>query len=236
MGDAHDLDPHAPSSRPKLAEVVAAKLLDQIRREELRIATRIPSERKLMASLGVGRSTIREAIHGLAMLGVLEIRHGRGVFVIGPGPAAISPISIAVGPEQTHDLLEARRVVEPGAARRAAARRTDSDLVELREIVTEHARAVEAGASTVAASIAFHQRIADASGNEVLAKLVAAFAPHLAERGIALQSMPGFAAWDLAEHEALLEAIAANDPVAAEARMRGHLDGIVRHQARLDGQ
>ena len=50
---------------------------------ELPPGTKVPSERELTKELGVGRSTVREALNGLAMLGIVEIRHGQGVFVTG---------------------------------------------------------------------------------------------------------------------------------------------------------
>jgi GntR family transcriptional repressor for pyruvate dehydrogenase complex len=214
---------------------VAEALLERIRRDELRASMQIPSERELMTTLGVSRSTIREAIQGLAMVGVLEIRHGHGVFVLDPAPKVAASIAIAIAQGQTHDLFEARRVVEPGAASLAAGRRTDDDLAALTVILDEHRRAIAAGDSTVAPSVAFHERLAAASANEVLAELVASFGHHLAERGIDLEAVPGFAAWDLAEHEALMIPLGAGDPVAAAARMRGHLDGVIRYQERLDG-
>src|SRR5215471_17421673 len=65
--------------RQKLAETVAQQLFEAIR--DLPPGTRVPSERELTAELGVGRSTVREALNGLALLGVVEIRHGQGVFV-----------------------------------------------------------------------------------------------------------------------------------------------------------
>src|SRR5579875_2181932 len=67
--------------RNKLAETVAEQLLQQIKSNELTPGTRMPSERELMVALGVGRSTIREAMNGLAMLGVVDIRHGQGAFI-----------------------------------------------------------------------------------------------------------------------------------------------------------
>src|ERR687887_1934589 len=79
-----------PAPRSKLAATVAQQILDEIRGKRLERGTRVPSERQLMEALGVGRSTIREAINGLAMLGVLEIRHGQGAFVANPD-AGIAP-------------------------------------------------------------------------------------------------------------------------------------------------
>src|SRR6478752_9224709 len=69
----------SPVTRRKLTETVAEQLLQAIR--ELPPGTRVPSERELTRELGVGRSTVREALNGIAMLGIVEIRHGQGVFV-----------------------------------------------------------------------------------------------------------------------------------------------------------
>src|ERR1700761_5085702 len=109
-------------SRSKLAETVAQQLLGQIREKELQPGTRMPSERELMGALGVGRSTIREALNGLAMLGVVDIRHGQGVFVVNPDGATAMPRGIAAALSRgiTRDLFEARRLVEVHVARLAA--------------------------------------------------------------------------------------------------------------------
>ena len=76
-----------PPPRYKLAETVAQQLLAQVRSGAYAPGARMPSERELMASLEVGRSTIREALNGLAVLGVIEIRHGQGAFVVNTDPA-----------------------------------------------------------------------------------------------------------------------------------------------------
>src|SRR5207253_7246709 len=70
-----------PVPRRKLTDTVAQQLLAEIRQRGLTAGTRMPSERELQRALGVGRSTVREAMTGLAMLGVVEIRHGEGAFV-----------------------------------------------------------------------------------------------------------------------------------------------------------
>ena len=121
-------------SRSKLAETVAQQVLREIRDKQLPAGTRIPSERELMASLGVGRSTVREAVNGLAMLGVLEIRHGQGAFVADPaaGAAPASAIATALARGFTHDLFEARVLVEVHVARLAAERRTEAELAAVR--------------------------------------------------------------------------------------------------------
>src|SRR5215510_9599317 len=81
--------PEAPRAerRRKLAETVAARLLDAVRTQPP--GTRVPTERALAEQLGVGRSTVREALNGLAALGILDIRHGQGVFVASSASARL---------------------------------------------------------------------------------------------------------------------------------------------------
>src|SRR5947209_511107 len=117
--------------RRKLAETVAQQLLGAVR--DLVPGTRIPSEKELTQMLGVGRSTVREALNGLALLGTVEIRHGQGVFVASPAAVettSVEPDAIAMALTKgvTHDLLEARQIVEVAIARLAAQRRTESEL------------------------------------------------------------------------------------------------------------
>jgi GntR family transcriptional regulator, transcriptional repressor for pyruvate dehydrogenase complex len=223
-----------PLARPKLATAVAEQLLDRIRTRRLPAGTRLPSERDLMAALGVGRSTVREAINGLAMTGVLEIRHGQGAFVLDPSVSPGASIATAIARGETDDLFEARTLVEPEAARLAAARRTAADVRALDEILADHRRAIEAHRSTVPAAVAFHARIAAASGNDVLAALVGSFGDRLAERGTTLETMPGFLAWELAEHVAVAVPIRLRDADGAALRMRRHLDAVVAYHQRIE--
>src|SRR5207344_1201563 len=121
----------SPAPRRKLSETVAEQLLAAVR--ELPPGTKVPSERELTKELGVGRSTVREALNGLAMLGVVEIRHGQGVFVTGEPAPVNEPSAITAALERgvTHEFIEARLIVEVEVARLAARRRTDEDLARL---------------------------------------------------------------------------------------------------------
>jgi GntR family transcriptional repressor for pyruvate dehydrogenase complex len=221
--------------RSKLAETVAQQLLGEIREKQLPPGTRMPSERELMHALGVGRSTIREAINGLAMLGVLEIRHGQGAFVVSPdaGRAAPSAITAALARGVTRDLFEARRLVEPEAARLAAERRTETDLAEVARALEDHERALRDGEPAVEPSVRFHVAIANAAHNEVLAGFVDSFQDPLAERGPILEAMPGFREWEIDQHRSVFEPIAAGDPERALAGMRAHLDAVLPYHEHL---
>jgi GntR family transcriptional regulator, transcriptional repressor for pyruvate dehydrogenase complex len=224
-----------PIPRSKLAETVAEQLLGAIRSQRLGPGERLPSERELMSGLGVGRSTIREAVNGLAILGVVEIRHGQGAFVADPEAGAQPPQAIAAALARgiTRDLFEARQLIEPHAARLAAVRRTGSDLRKLRRVLENHARAVAAGRSAVAASVRFHVMIGEAAHSDVIAGFVASATQTMMERGPLLEAEPGYREWELGQHRAVFEPIEAGDPSGAEARMRAHLDAVIPFHERL---
>jgi GntR family transcriptional repressor for pyruvate dehydrogenase complex len=194
----------------------------------------MPSERELMAGLAVGRSTVREALNGLAMLGVIEIRHGQGAFVANPSPSPSSPeITAALAKGVTRDLLEAREPLETEIARLAARRRTEADLSELRRVLERHERALRAGRPAARWSARFHVELAEAAHNEVLAGFVASIAKLLAARGPALEKLPGYREWELREHTGLFEAVEAGDPDLAARRMAKHLAQVANYHGRL---
>lgn len=225
----------SPVTRSKLAETVAQQLLAEIREKRLEPGTKLPSERELMTAFGVGRSTVREAVNGLAMLGVVEVRHGQGAFVKDPaaGSAPSRGIATALARGVTRELFEARRLVEVETARLAAERRTEEDVRTIAATLAEHERAIELGESGVDAAVRFHVEIAEAAHNEVLAGFVASFAELLGERGPILEAEPGFREWEIGQHRSVFEPIEAGEPEFAAERMRGHLDAVVTHHEHI---
>jgi GntR family transcriptional repressor for pyruvate dehydrogenase complex len=222
----------APVARHKLGEQVAQRLLEQIRVNRLAPGTRMPSERRLMEAFGVGRSTVREALNGLAMLGAIEIRQGQGAFVL--DDAAAQPpdaLARALAKGVTRDLLEARSGVEVQIAELAAERRTPADLRELAGVLDEHAAALATGGSPAAASARFHVALAEAAHNEVLAGFVHSVHELLVERGPALEAQEGYTAWELEQHRGLYEAVRHGQRGLAGSRMREHLDAMIRLHA-----
>jgi len=222
-------------SRSKLAETVAKQLLDEIRSKDLQPGTRMPSERELMSALGVGRSTIREAVNGLALLGVLDIRHGQGAFVANPDAGLSMPhaIGAALSRGVTRDLFEARRLVEVHVARLAAERRTDTDLNELAQCLSDHERAIAEGTSGVSPSVRFHVAVAEAAHNDVLLSFVISFAELMTERGELLEAKPGYREWEIGQHRSVFEPIRDGNPEQAAQRMAAHLDAVIPYHESL---
>jgi GntR family transcriptional regulator, transcriptional repressor for pyruvate dehydrogenase complex len=218
-----------PAPRRKLTETVAEQLVAAIR--ELPPGTKVPSERELTKELGVGRSTVREALNGLAMLGIVEIRHGQGVFVSSEPAQMGEPSSITAALERgvTNEFIEARLIVEVEVARLAARRRTDEDLARLEAALEEqHARLRGDLATLVDIAAHFNVLLADAAHNEVLSAMIESFVGLMVERGPRVYSLEGFGEWDLQEHRGLYEAVRDRDPERAARLMREHIEELAR--------
>src|ERR1700733_9528054 len=214
----------APARRQKLADTVVEQILAEVNQRGLKPGTRMPSERELQRLLGVGRSTVREAMTGLSALGVVDIRHGEGAFVA-RDPAvfgATDEIATALSKGVTRVLLEARRPIETEIARLAALRRTDSDLNALRAILKEHADLMAAHQSAARQAAQFHLLLADSAHNEVLAGFVASYRRLLVDRGPHLEQIEGYRAWELEGHRRLLSAVDAANPELATTLMQEH--------------
>ncbi|WP_280458513.1 FadR/GntR family transcriptional regulator [Nocardia carnea] len=212
--------------RHPLAEQAADLLLARIRAGEWPLGHKLPGETTLAAQLGVGRSTLREAVRVLAGKGVLASRQGAGVFVTAldipeDWDIVLRRATIAA-------VLEARIAIEAEAAALAAARRTPADLRAIRRALS--VRATEGGtiADLVDADTAFHRAVIVAAHNDILTQLFDTFLPRSRAAMIdmlQLRPMPT-PDEDHAAHEQLAEAIAARNSAAAATYSRAHLHTI----------
>lgn len=221
--------------RQKLTETVAQQLLEAVAAMEP--GQRVPSERELTRELGVGRSTVREALNGLARMGLVEIRHGQGVFVVATEPAGdfvAEALQKALMKGVTEEFLEARLVVEVEIARLAAERRTDADMQRIEETIAALAAVREAPTEVaLGPATQFNQAVAEAAHNEVLTGVEDSFVALMLERAPELYGSDDFRAWDLAELRGIAAAIRARDPRLAASRMHDHIVAIGEHYKRV---
>lgn len=212
--------------RQKLAETVAQQLLEAVRDKEP--GTQLPSERQLVQQLRVGRSTVREALKGLAMIGVVEIRHGQGVFVA--EHQSTVPGVIGVASAEAGKLREARDIIEPQIAKLAAQRRTDADLEAMEGVLAAHRQALEKGTGPILEASRFHLLLAEAAGNPALTAVVQPFFRLMIEKGPKLYELEsGYAEWELAQHTAIFEAVREGDGELAERRLAEHVSAMDGH-------
>lgn len=214
--------------RHPLAEQTADEILRRVGAGEWPVGQKLPGETTLAAQLGVGRSTVREAVRELAGRRVLESRQGAGVFVVGTQP--VEDWDQVLRRAAITDVLEGRLAIETEAARLAAVRRTATDLRALKRTLGERARAAEVAPDDayIEADLAFHRAVVTAAHNAVLGELFDSFVPRVRRAMsdmLKLDTKRGHRG-DQAEHAAIVDAIRAKDPELAAGRSRAHLAGV----------
>ncbi|MFG2670988.1 FadR/GntR family transcriptional regulator [Streptomyces sp. NPDC048445] len=216
-----------PLSPSPLVDQATGHLRAQITEGHWPVGTKIPGETTLARTLGVGRSTVREAVRTLAALGLLQSRQGAGVFVIADRAAEDWPVRLRRA--AVADVYEVRMLVEVQAARLAARRRTDEDLAALDAALTARRAAGEGpDDGFVDADIALHRAVLAAAHNPVLTDLFAEFAPALRQALIDLVELTGLRREDPhhgdAAHRALVTAVVAGDAEAAGRAAQAELE------------
>ncbi|MET9494943.1 FCD domain-containing protein [Streptomyces sp. NPDC006552] len=206
--------PLGPVRPSPLVEQAADRLRARIAEGAWPVGARLPGETTLAKELGVGRSTVREALRALAGAGMVRARQGAGVFVTALRPVEDWPARLrraAVG-----DVYEVRTLVEVQAARLAAQRRTDEDVAAMRAALDgRRAAAGGPGDAFVDADVALHAAVVAAAHNPVLTDLFTQFAPALRQGLIDLLALVDVRRAEHdhgdAAHAELVEAVAAGD-------------------------
>ncbi len=166
--------------RRSLAEEVADRLRERIEAGRLAEGEKLPPEPELMKLFGVGRSTIREAARILENMGCLSVQQGRGTFVA-KGGGANESFRQRLKRADIRELREVRDILETPIARLAAQRRTEADVESMKRYIRERRETAEAGdvVRCIAADIGFHNAVAGAAHNGILAELYRGMTVHL---------------------------------------------------------
>ncbi|TGB10791.1 FCD domain-containing protein [Streptomyces sp. MZ04] len=201
-----------------LVEQAAARLREQITGGHWPVGSKLPGETTLAKELGIGRSTVREALRALAGAGLVQPRQGSGVFVIATEAVVDWPTRLLRA--AVTDVYEVRMLVEVQAARLAALRRTDEDITAMRAALEGRRAMSGAGdAAFIDADIALHAAVVAAARNPVLTDLFAEFMPALRQGLISLLELIDVRAEEAnhgdAAHAALVHAVEARDPEEA---------------------
>ncbi|WP_207454785.1 FadR/GntR family transcriptional regulator [Desertivibrio insolitus] len=206
--------------------LVTKRLLDVFTSGQIEPGSRLPPERNLAATLGIGRSAVREALAALEILGIVEVRPGSGTYLRGSA-SELLPETLSWGlmlnASRTRELIELRGDLEIVAARRAAERATDADLAALEKHVETMRASTSNRSRFVEADLKFHLQIARAANNKVLLDLLQSLRAMLriwVDR--ALREPEEYRA-ALEEHAHVLDAIRSRDPEAAATAMSAHM-------------
>jgi len=210
----------------RLYRQIADQIRGLIRSGEFTAGARLPPERDLARQLGVSRPSVREALIALEVEGLVEVRIGSGIYVLAPGLEARPADSDA--PAGPFELLRARYVIEAECAALAAKSAKRQQVAAIGEALDEMEREHVDGRQPLASDRLFHLRIAEATGNGALVHVVKTLWEE--RSGPLYQQLEHHydnpALWDsaMAEHRAVLKAIAEHDAIAAKAAMQRHLN------------
>jgi len=218
----HSIEPR------RLYRQIADQIRTLIRSKEFPAGSRLPPERDLARQLGVSRPSVREALIALEVEGLVEVRIGSGIYVLGPrtNGVATAEVDATSGP---FELLRARWIIEGECAALAAKAARKPQLAAMAEALEQMQRIKEVEQrSPLAADRLFHLRVAEATGNGALVAVVKMLWEErmgpLFTRLEHHYDTPK--AWDnaLAEHRIVLDAIERRDAEEARAAMQRHLD------------
>jgi len=214
--------------RNKVYEEVARQL-ERLILTKLHPGDKLPSERELAESLGVSRSSIRDAIRSLELVGLVEPRQGSGTVVREiSAETLMNPLTSVLRHkiELVTELIDFRKMLEPPLDARAATHASAEELEEMEEILHRQEAKFRIGELAVEEDSEFHYAIAMASGNSVVLKVLDFLMDLLRdtrERSLQTEGRPQKS---LAGHRKILAAIKKRDAEAAKAAMRHHIEDV----------
>jgi GntR family transcriptional repressor for pyruvate dehydrogenase complex len=214
--------------RDKVYEGVA-KQIERLILKKLQPGDKLPSERELVETLGVSRSSIRDAIRSLELMGMVEPRQGAGTIVREMSPESLgNPLSNALRrkEELIGELLDFRKMLEPQLAARAATQVSPGQISEMEQILKRQEAKLRAGETTVVEDSEFHYAIALAAGNSVVLKVLDTLMDLLRDSRRRSLQVEGRPQKSLAAHRRILAAIKRRDAKGAESAMWQHIENV----------
>lgn len=215
--------------REKLSDLATRRLVDLLIDRGLKPGDALPSEGELTRAFGVSKPVVREAMHRLVTMGVVEIRQGKPAVIRAMNSEPLElffRFALRASPQGLREAVELRRALETQIAARAAERISEPTAAALAAIVDELREARDDPARWVDADVRFHLSLADAAGNALIVFLLEALRGTMEEtiRVMNAQRPLRDPAATLARHVAIFEAVARGDARAARAAMEAHFD------------
>lgn len=209
------------------------QIKDLIVSKNLEPGSKLPSERQLVISLGISRSSVREALRMLEIMGLVEVKPGKGVYVKGLSGDLFMPLAslLSSNKENLQHHFEARLVLEPAAAALAAKRASQSDIRQIEKVLKTFQENLGENnlVALIRSDILFHRLIANATNNRTIEILMNTITRH------------DFIGWKMSlrtkrrplntvkEHRKIFEAIVAGDEKKAKSAMRSHLNAAIKN-------
>ena len=214
------------NNSPKLPALVMQSLIHAIEDGQIQVGKELPSERELAEKLGVGRGSLRECLAILEFLGAIESQGYRKAVVRDADyiRKALSFIQISVQSDTQDDFNEFRKINEMAIVALACERATEEDLTAIKKALDR----MEKHPEDYTADVDFHDALAVASHNTMLAGTIHLVNSMIADLRTRYIDLPNFITVALESHKAIYQAVKNRDAETAQREMKEHLE-IVNH-------
>ncbi|MEK7017579.1 FadR/GntR family transcriptional regulator [Bacillus sp. FSL R9-9410] len=215
-------------------EEVSEAILTMIKNGTLKPGDKLLPVHQLAEQFQVGRSAVREALSALRAMGLIEMKQGEGTYVRNFDPSSLTKSlnnKLLMKKEDILNLLEVRKVLEVGAVRAAAAKRTEANLQNMKYWLDEMAKSIGDEKAGEKADFHFHMGIAESSHNNILLELMNHVSEMIAEtigesRRIILYGEQTTSERLLEEHQSIYNAVLKQDVELAQQAMLNHLTNV----------
>ncbi len=218
-----------PIVRESVAEMVARRVLDMVTSGVLKAGDQLPPERELAEMLSVSRPSVREAIRGLSILGVVRSRQGGGAYISKlDADALLGPIQFFLSLEDVNirELYDARSLIESDVARRAAVNISDEALAKLQSILLEQEGLLDDVIGFRSSDFRFHKAIWIGSGNAFLKRIGESLNVMGLEFRKRASENTAVLARSYQDHKNLFQALKARDPEMAAKAAEKHMQNV----------
>lgn len=207
-----------------LAQAAAEDIIEMIRNNHMKPGDRLENEYELAKKLNVGRSTVREAVKSLETRNILTIKRGSGTFISQNEGVAVDPLGISLMSEDEElalELLDVRMILEPESAALAAIHADKNEIAEIHRQNRKVIGMTRQGLNHQEEDARFHQLIAEATKNRIIAKLVPIIQQSV---GLTVEmTSKRLTDTTVSFHEQIVEAITRRDANGARSAMIAHI-------------
>jgi GntR family transcriptional regulator, transcriptional repressor for pyruvate dehydrogenase complex len=220
---------YVPVLKQSLSDGLAQRIRRSIQLGEYSKGDRLPAIMEMARRFGVGHPTVREALKKLETMGVVDIRHGSGVYVSRSDDVLVHASQDYTGTVDRKlllDLVDARIPIEVRAVACAATNATEENFATMRSLLDKAALNFDDDEVLSVTNMSFHQEITQASGNLVLSQLLEVLRNLFQKEQRLILNIYGSPQKDHDEHLAILDALEKREERLAVERMQEHLEGV----------
>jgi GntR family transcriptional repressor for pyruvate dehydrogenase complex len=217
-------------AKTTLADRIAKQIAQMVRGGDYEPGDRLPTISDMSDHFGVGHPTLREALKKLETLGVVQVKHGSGVYIQSSEDTLLvsNPLLFGdVSKDILIDLIEARISIETQSAHRAAQTASPEHIDQMVDLLKTAEDNLSDDQVLTDTNMSFHRQIAVASGNAVICQILDVLSSLFEHEQRTILDIYGHRQKDHDEHRAILDAIRAQNPSLAEERMESHLEGVL---------